>query len=176
MHQRPDQGRLLDGFVRRQRFAGALGRISMSHHRKPGAQRRAGSARTFLGRSAFCPSYRAFGRRMHPCEAQFLGNLPTDSIPQANPLRVDAFALQCHMADMNNIKTICVYCGSGAGTNPRFVEAATEFGKILAESRISLVYGGGALGLMGAVAASVLAHGGTAIGIIPEFLATRERI
>jgi hypothetical protein len=80
------------------------------------------------------------------------------------------------MADMNKIRTVCVYCGSGPGTNPRFVEAARDFGKILAESGIGLVYGGGALGLMGAVAAAVIDHGGNTIGIIPEFLATRERI
>ena len=53
---------------------------------------------------------------------------------------------------MNKIKTVCVYCGSGPGTNPRFVEAAIAFGKILAENGIGLVYGGGSVGLMGAVA------------------------
>ena len=78
------------------------------------------------------------------------------------------------MAAMNNIKTVCVYCGSGPGTNPRFVEAAIAFGKALAESGIRLVYGGGSIGLMGAVATSVLDHGGTVTGIIPDFLTTRE--
>src|SRR6202012_4421404 len=58
---------------------------------------------------------------------------------------------------------------------PRFVEAATEFGKILAENKINLVYGGGSFGLMGALATSVLNHGGTVTGIIPESLVTRER-
>jgi uncharacterized protein (TIGR00730 family) len=84
------------------------------------------------------------------------------------------FALQCHMMNMSKIKTVCVYCGSGPGTNPRFVEAAKAFGKILAESGIRLVYGGGSIGLMGAVATSVLDHGGTVTGIIPDFLTTRE--
>ena len=56
------------------------------------------------------------------------------------------------MADMSKIKTVCVYCGSGPGTNPHFVEAAIAFGKVLAENGIRLVYGGGSLGLMGAVA------------------------
>ena len=51
------------------------------------------------------------------------------------------FTLQCHMAHMSKIKTVCVYCGSGPGTNPRFVEAARAFGKILAESGIRLVCG-----------------------------------
>jgi uncharacterized protein (TIGR00730 family) len=78
------------------------------------------------------------------------------------------------MTDMNKIKTVCVYCGSGPGTNPRFVEAAIAFGRILAESGIRLVYGGGSIGLMGAVANSVLDHGGTVTGIIPDFLTIRE--
>lgn len=75
---------------------------------------------------------------------------------------------------MNKISTICVYCGSGPGTNPHFVEGAVAFGKILAENGIRLVYGGGSIGLMGAVATSVLDHGGTVTGIIPDFLTTRE--
>ena len=60
-----------------------------------------------------------------------------------------------------NIKTVCVYCGSGPGTSPRFVEAAIASGKIFAENNIRLVYGGGSVGLMGAVAKSTLDHGGT---------------
>jgi hypothetical protein len=75
---------------------------------------------------------------------------------------------------MSEIKTVCVYCGSGSGTNPLFVEAAQAFGKELAESGVTLVYGGGAIGLMGAVANAVLDHGGTVTGIIPGFLRTRE--
>jgi uncharacterized protein (TIGR00730 family) len=75
---------------------------------------------------------------------------------------------------MTTIRTVCVYCGSGPGTNPHFVEAAIAFGKILAEDGIRLVYGGGSVGLMGAVAKSVLDHGGMVTGIIPEFLTGRE--
>ena len=75
---------------------------------------------------------------------------------------------------MNKIKTVCVYCGSGPGTNPRFIEAATAFGKALAENGVGLVYGGGSIGLMGAVAKSTLDHGGTVTGIIPDFLTKRE--
>ena len=52
------------------------------------------------------------------------------------------------MTDMNKIKTVCVYWGSGPGTNPRFVEAAKALGKALAEGGIRLVYGGGSIGLM----------------------------
>lgn len=76
---------------------------------------------------------------------------------------------------MSVIRTICVYCGSGPGTDPAFVAAARDLGKILAENRIRLVYGGGSLGLMGAVATSVLDHGGEVTGIIPEFLTDREK-
>jgi uncharacterized protein (TIGR00730 family) len=72
------------------------------------------------------------------------------------------------------IRTVCVYCGSGAGTNPLFTEAAVAFGRQLAEAGIGLVYGGGAVGLMGAVATAVLDHGGRVTGIIPEFLTNRE--
>jgi uncharacterized protein (TIGR00730 family) len=75
---------------------------------------------------------------------------------------------------MSKIKTVCVYCGSGPGTNPLFIESAKAFGKALAESGIRLVYGGGSLGIMGAVASSVLDHGGNVTGIIPDFLKLRE--
>jgi uncharacterized protein (TIGR00730 family) len=75
---------------------------------------------------------------------------------------------------MNQIKTVCVYCGSGSGSNPRFVEAAIGLGKIFAENHVRLVYGGGSVGLMGAVAKSVLDHGGSVTGIIPEFLRAKE--
>jgi uncharacterized protein (TIGR00730 family) len=78
------------------------------------------------------------------------------------------------MREMSTIKTVCVYCGSGPGTNPHFVEAAIALGKALAENGIRLVYGGGSIGLMGAVATSVLDHGGSVTGIIPDFLTTRE--
>ncbi len=75
---------------------------------------------------------------------------------------------------MNTIKTVCVYCGSGPGTNPNFVQAAIALGKSLAENGVRLVYGGGSVGLMGAVATSALDHGGAVTGIIPDFLTARE--
>src|ERR1700716_2419741 len=78
------------------------------------------------------------------------------------------------MAAMNEIKTVCVYCGSGPGTNPRFIESAIALGKALAENGIRLVYGGGSIGLMGGVAPPLLDHGGTVTGIIPDFLTSRE--
>jgi uncharacterized protein (TIGR00730 family) len=73
------------------------------------------------------------------------------------------------------IQKICVYCGSGPGTDPAFIEAARAFGAILAKNRIGLVFGGGSVGMMGAIAKSVMEHGGQVVGIIPEFLVTRER-
>ncbi len=76
---------------------------------------------------------------------------------------------------MSKLRKICVYCGSGPGTDPAFVAAAEGFGKIMAENRIGLVYGGGAIGLMGALARTVRDHGGEVTGIIPEFLMSRER-
>ena len=80
------------------------------------------------------------------------------------------------MMGMDQIKTVCVYCGSGPGSNPRFVEAAQALGKIFAENNIRLVYGGGSVGLMGAVAESTLNHGGLVTGIIPDFLRSREHM
>ncbi|HEY0327797.1 MAG TPA: TIGR00730 family Rossman fold protein [Rhodopseudomonas sp.] len=77
---------------------------------------------------------------------------------------------------MGEIKTVCVYCGSGAGTNPRFIETAIAFGRQLALSGIGLVYGGGSIGLMGAVAKATLDHGGTVTGIIPSFLTKKENM
>lgn len=75
---------------------------------------------------------------------------------------------------MNIIKTVCVYCGSGPGTNPNFVKAAVALGKAFARNNVGLVYGGGSVGLMGAIATSVLDNGGTVTGIIPDFLTSRE--
>ena len=76
---------------------------------------------------------------------------------------------------MSTIRTICVYCGSGPGTDPAFMEAARRFGELMANEKVGLVYGGGSRGLMGAVATSVLKHGGHVTGIIPEFLQNREQ-
>jgi len=78
------------------------------------------------------------------------------------------------MESMSTLKAICVYCGSGPGSNPKFVESARTFGGILAANNIRLVYGGGSIGLMGAIAESVVDHGGLVTGIIPDFLKARE--
>ncbi|MCT4655315.1 MAG: TIGR00730 family Rossman fold protein [Cohaesibacter sp.] len=75
---------------------------------------------------------------------------------------------------MANLKRICVYCGSGAGTDPAYAAAAKVLGQSLAEHEIELVYGGGSIGLMGITAQSVIDHGGKVTGIIPGFLKERE--
>jgi uncharacterized protein (TIGR00730 family) len=77
---------------------------------------------------------------------------------------------------MSSIRAVCVYCGSSAGTDPTFAEAAHAFGKILAENRIRLIFGGGSIGLMGTLARAVLVHGGNVTGIIPEFLVNKEHM
>jgi hypothetical protein len=72
------------------------------------------------------------------------------------------------------MKSVAVYCGSSAGHNDIYRQQADAMGQALAERNMTLVYGGGRVGLMGAVADSVLRHGGKAIGVIPDFLANKE--
>jgi len=72
------------------------------------------------------------------------------------------------------IKKICVYCGSSPGKNPVYSEAAASLAHALCERGIGLVYGGAAVGVMGAIADAVLAAGGEAIGVIPKSLAVKE--
>jgi uncharacterized protein (TIGR00730 family) len=73
-------------------------------------------------------------------------------------------------------QNLCVYCGSGPGKNPVYLEAAKTLGLAMVGAGIGLVYGGGSLGLMGEVAKTVLEAGGHVTGIIPEFLGTKERM
>jgi len=72
------------------------------------------------------------------------------------------------------LKSLCVFCGSSAGVAPRHADAARDMGATLARAGVGLVYGGGAVGLMGIVADSVMAAGGTVIGVIPKALADLE--
>ena len=72
------------------------------------------------------------------------------------------------------MKSVCVYCGSSPGFRPEYAEAAKALGRTMAEQGLALVYGGGKVGLMGIVADSVVAHGGTAIGVIPDALMQKE--
>ena len=68
------------------------------------------------------------------------------------------------------VTSIAVFCGSQSGINPLYQQQAKELGKYLGENKIRLIYGGGSKGLMGAVADSVMAHGGEVVGVIPELL------
>jgi uncharacterized protein (TIGR00730 family) len=75
---------------------------------------------------------------------------------------------------MPRIRSVVVFCGSRVGKNPAYVEAARVVGTGLARAGIRLVYGGGRIGLMGALADAALAAGGDVIGVIPDFLMRRE--
>jgi uncharacterized protein (TIGR00730 family) len=72
------------------------------------------------------------------------------------------------------VKSVCVYCGSSSGRSPKYAEAARAFATLLAHQGLTLVYGGGNVGLMGVVADAALAAGGRVIGVIPEQLVRRE--
>ena len=70
--------------------------------------------------------------------------------------------------------SLCVYCGSSSGKHPDYIAQARNFGTEMAQRGITLVYGGGKVGLMGTVADAILAAGGKAIGVIPRQLVERE--
>jgi uncharacterized protein (TIGR00730 family) len=72
------------------------------------------------------------------------------------------------------MRSICVFCGSNSGNDLAYEDAARSLGETLAESGITLVYGGGHVGLMGVVANAALASGGEAVGVIPHSLVERE--
>jgi uncharacterized protein (TIGR00730 family) len=69
-----------------------------------------------------------------------------------------------------SIETLAVFCGSRSGNNPLYEEHAAELGRLIALSGITLIYGGGNTGIMGAIANAQLKHGGKVIGVIPEIL------
>jgi uncharacterized protein (TIGR00730 family) len=75
---------------------------------------------------------------------------------------------------MSKLRRICVYCGSNAGNDPAHRAAAHDLGAFLARSGIGLVYGGGNVGLMGAVADGALSQNGEVIGVIPKSLMEKE--
>lgn len=72
------------------------------------------------------------------------------------------------------MKTLCVFCGSNFGADPAYRASAIKLGSLLAAREITLVYGGGKVGMMGLVADACLSGGGRVIGIIPKFLAAKE--
>ncbi|WP_031435561.1 LOG family protein [Methylomarinum vadi] len=75
---------------------------------------------------------------------------------------------------MNQIKSICVYCGSSPGRLEAYASAARDLAETLVERNIQLVYGGASIGVMGAVADRVLQLGGDVVGVIPKALAHKE--
>jgi uncharacterized protein (TIGR00730 family) len=75
---------------------------------------------------------------------------------------------------MNEIKSICVFCGSSTGENIIYSDAAKKLGQLFIKEGITLVYGGAKVGLMGIIADEVLTHGGKVIGIIPDFFSDKE--
>jgi uncharacterized protein (TIGR00730 family) len=75
---------------------------------------------------------------------------------------------------MTEITSLCVFCGSKMGGDTAYEEAARELGSRMAAAGVRLVYGGGGIGLMGALAETVLAEGGRVTGVIPEFLMAYE--
>ena len=72
--------------------------------------------------------------------------------------------------------SICIFCGSSTGKNSSYKGAAVELGQLMAEKNLTLVYGGGNIGLMGEIAQSVIKAGGKAIGVIPQFLVEKELV
>jgi uncharacterized protein (TIGR00730 family) len=75
---------------------------------------------------------------------------------------------------VRKLKRICIFCGSSLGARPAYKETAERLGELLAESGIGVVFGGGCIGLMGALADAALRKGGEVIGVIPESLVRRE--
>jgi uncharacterized protein (TIGR00730 family) len=75
---------------------------------------------------------------------------------------------------MTSISTVCVFCGSSPGTDPAYVQAARDVGEGLAERGLRLVYGGGRVGIMGALADAARGAGGEVVGIIPEQIVALE--
>jgi hypothetical protein len=75
---------------------------------------------------------------------------------------------------MRNIKSICVYCGTGSQVDQVYKQTAFDIGKHLAEQKVGLVYGGGRMGLMGQVADGCFTNGGRVVGIIPEHVQEKE--
>ena len=72
------------------------------------------------------------------------------------------------------MKSIAVYCGSSLGASEMYKEQAILLGKFLAKKKITLIYGGASVGIMGTIADAILQEGGSAIGVIPTFLEKRE--
>jgi uncharacterized protein (TIGR00730 family) len=100
-----------------------------------------------------------------------LGQPQRDTSLQS-PCRAVAPTIQITWKD--NVKSICIYCGSSAGNDPAFLAEAKSAGALIAQSGLTLVYGGGRVGLMEAVADAALAAGGRVVGVMPADLVSQE--
>src|SRR5690606_5019800 len=102
---------------------------------------------------------------------------PAATARQTSPERTASVTL-CALfpsgAQCMSLKSVCVFCGASPGARPIYREAAENLGRSLAERGLRLIYGGGAVGLMGVVADAALAAGGEVIGIIPQSLERAE--
>lgn len=79
------------------------------------------------------------------------------------------------MGPKPELKSVCVFCGSSDAADPDFLAQAADLGRALAQAGVRLVYGGGGVGLMGACARAAHEAGGDVLGVIPDFLVSRER-
>ena len=113
-------------------------------------------------------------RRVTLDEALASHSIPQPDIAQDFENVLDTQIQSHKKQDSHAIKTVCVYCGSSPGANPVYIEAAKKLGAKMAHAGIDLVYGGGGIGIMGAVARAVLQGGGKVTGIIPDFLLLKE--
>ena len=77
-------------------------------------------------------------------------------------------------SSLRPVERVCVFCGASPGANPAYAEATAELARLLVADGVGVVYGGGGVGLMGALADAVLAEGGEIIGVIPRALVDRE--
>jgi uncharacterized protein (TIGR00730 family) len=104
--------------------------------------------------------------------------LPTQLFLPLRHLRENGFVPPITFDDISpssgELGRLCVFCGSNTGARPAYLAQAESFGRLLASERIGLVYGGGRVGLMGAVANAALGANGTVIGVIPEALVAAE--
>jgi hypothetical protein len=91
-------------------------------------------------------------------------------------LKINKFTFVCRkFMQAIPIHSLAVFCGSKNGNTPLYIQHAVQLGKILAENNVTLVYGGGSVGIMGTIADTVMNHGGKAIGVIPQVLVDWER-
>jgi len=83
-------------------------------------------------------------------------------------------SIRDEQSSLRRVQRICVFCGASPGARPAYREATTELARLLVADGIGVVYGGGGVGLMGALADAVRADGGEVIGVIPRALVERE--